>query len=135
MAFLPCLLCGNRLQQRTDKHNKPYFVCDPCGIQLFIRRHQGITRLRDLMRTSERHAIAFQHVGERIFEVQALLSEIDATKAEITKLNDRIGFFFPDEHKVRARDALKPKLDALLKQLDKMCAKHTGFDVSEQDQE
>jgi len=75
------------------------------------------------MRTSERHAIAFQHAAERIFEVQALLSEIEGTKAEITKVSDGIGFFFPDEHKVRARDALKTRLDGLLKQLDEMCAK------------
>jgi hypothetical protein len=111
------------LQQRTDKHDKPYFVCDPCGIQFFIRRQQGITRLKDFMRASERHAIPFKQAAERIFEVQALLSEIDGTKTQITKLNDEIGFFFPDEHKVRARDALKTRLNALLKQLDDMCAK------------
>jgi hypothetical protein len=64
------------------------------------------------------------YAAERIFEVQALLSEIDGTKTQITKLNNEIGFFFPDEHKVHARDALKTRLDGLLKQLDEMCAKH-----------
>jgi hypothetical protein len=123
--FLPCLLCGNKLQKRADKHDKPYFVCDPCGIQFFVRRKQGIERLHNLLSASERHAIPFKQAAERIFEVQALLSEIDGTKAQITKLNNEIGFFFPDEHKVRARDALKTRLDELLKQLDEMCAKRS----------
>jgi hypothetical protein len=123
MEFLPCFLCGNRLQKRTDKHNKPYFVCDPCGIQLFIRRRQGIERLQELLAACERHAIPFEHAAERIFEVQALLTEIDGTKKQITKTNDEIGFFFPDETKIRERDALKTRLDTLLKQLDRMCAR------------
>src|SRR5579864_1351996 len=118
--FLPCFLCGNRLHKRTDKHNKPYFVCDPCGIQFFVRRKQGIERLDNLLRASERHAIPFRHAAEHIFEVQALLSEIDGTKQQINKLNNEIGFFFPDNDKARARDALKTKLDGLLKQLDEM---------------
>ena len=121
--FLPCLLCGNKLRKRTDKHNKPYFVCDPCGIQLFVRRQQGIERLDKLFRASERNAIPFQQAAERLYKVQALLGEIDGTKKQITKLNDEIGFFFPDEHKVRSRDSLKTKLDGLLKQLDEMCTK------------
>jgi hypothetical protein len=124
MSFLPCILCGNNLQKRTDKHSKPYFICDPCGIQFFVRRQQGIARLETLLRASERHAIPFKQAAARIFEVQALLSEIDGTKAQITKLNNEIGFFFPDEHKVHARDALKTRLVVLLKQLDAMCAKH-----------
>jgi len=123
MPFLPCFLCGNKLQKRTDKHNKPYFICDPCGIQFFVRRKQGIERLDNLLRASERHAIPFKQAAERMFEVQALLSEIDGTKAQITRLNDEIGFFFADNDKVRARDALKTRLGELLKQLDEMCAK------------
>jgi hypothetical protein len=122
--FLPCLLCGSKLHKRTDKHNKPYFVCDPCGIQFFVRRQQGIERLDKLLQTSERNAVPFQQAAERLYKVQALLGEIDGTKAQIGKLNNEIGFFFVDEHKVRARDALKTRLDGLLKQLDEMCAKH-----------
>jgi hypothetical protein len=32
--------------------------------------------------------------------VQALLTEIDGTKAQIKKVDEEIGFFFPDEEKV-----------------------------------
>src|SRR5713101_4510464 len=121
MQFLPCFLCGNKLHKRSDKHNKPYFVCDPCGIQFFVRRKQGIERLDNLLRASERHAIPFQQAAERIFEVQAILSEIDGTKQQINKTENEIGFIFHDKDKLRARDALKTRLEALLKQLDEMC--------------
>ena len=43
MQFLPCFLCGAKLEKRTDKNSKPYFVCNPCGIQLFVRRKHGIS--------------------------------------------------------------------------------------------
>jgi len=121
--FLPCFLCGNKLYKRTDKHGKPYFVCDPCGTQLFVRRQQGIKRLNEFMRASERNAIPFQQAAERMYKLQALLGEIDGTKTQIKKLDDEIGFFFPDEDKVRARKALKTRLRTLLKQFDEMCTK------------
>lgn len=42
MAYLPCFLCTTKLEKRIDKNGKPYFVCNPCGIQLFVRREHGI---------------------------------------------------------------------------------------------
>lgn len=42
---LPCALCGRSLDQRADKNNKPYFVCEPCGTQFFIRGAAGRERL------------------------------------------------------------------------------------------
>jgi ribonuclease HI/DNA-directed RNA polymerase subunit RPC12/RpoP len=38
MPVLPCFLCGRMLEKRTSKALKPYFVCDVCGMQIFIRR-------------------------------------------------------------------------------------------------
>jgi hypothetical protein len=124
--FLPCLLCGSKLQKRTSKNNKPYFMCDPCGIQLFVRRKQGIERLDKLLAASARNAIPFQQADERIYKVQALLTEIDGTKTQITQLNDEIGFFFPDDSKIRPREALKNKLRLLLKEFDEMYAQGTS---------
>ncbi len=114
------------MQKRIDKHNKPYFVCDPCGIQFFVRRQKGIERLDKLLRASERNAIPFRQAAERLFVVQAVLSEIDGTKKQIAKLDDEIGFFFRDEEKVRARDALRKRLKTLLNELDEMCAKRAS---------
>src|SRR5206468_3161659 len=40
MAKIPCFLCSQEIRQRKDKNQKPYFICDPCGVQIFIRGRQ-----------------------------------------------------------------------------------------------
>src|ERR1700676_1571194 len=76
MAFLPCFLCGKELEQRTAKSGKPYFVCDPCGTQFFVRRKQGIEKLAYLFRTIREHNLALRHHGQRLFEISATLNEL-----------------------------------------------------------
>ena len=121
MPFLPCFLCGQKLEKRSDKHSKPYFVCDLCGIQLFVRRKHGIDRLDALLKTAEKNEIPFKQAAHRVFQVQALLSEIDGTKAQIKKLDEEIGFFFPDQEKIRAWDALKKRLRNLVGEVEGFC--------------
>ena len=130
MQFLPCFLCGNKLEKRSDKHSKPYFVCDGCGIQLFVRKKHGIELLETLLDSAEKNAIPFKEAAHRVFEVQALLSEIDGTKAQIKKVQEEIGFLFPDEDKTRARDALKIRLNNLVSQLEEFCKEHGGTQSS-----
>jgi DNA-directed RNA polymerase subunit RPC12/RpoP len=45
---LPCVLCGEGLPILFSKRNKPYCVCNSCGIQLFFRGKPGIERLRSM---------------------------------------------------------------------------------------
>lgn len=40
--MFPCPVCTDRREVRTTKKGKPYVVCDPCGIQLFVRGPSGI---------------------------------------------------------------------------------------------
>ncbi len=40
--MFPCPLCSEPCEVRLTKKNKPYVICDPCGIQLFIRGPVGI---------------------------------------------------------------------------------------------
>lgn len=45
---LNCPLCKEKVEIRLDeKHQKPYLICNPCGVQLFIRREDGINRLKN----------------------------------------------------------------------------------------
>lgn len=45
----PCPVCGIALQVRQTKKQKPYIVCDPCGLQMFVRGASGIGRFEGLL--------------------------------------------------------------------------------------
>ena len=45
----PCPVCMEPREVRVTKKKKPYVVCDPCGIQLFIRGPAGITAFTRLV--------------------------------------------------------------------------------------
>src|SRR5215472_9097655 len=51
MTSIPCFLCGSDLPIRTDKNKKRYFICDHCGVQAFVRKSEGISRLEDLLKS------------------------------------------------------------------------------------
>lgn len=120
MPFLPCILCGKNLDQRTDKNGKPYFTCDPCGTQFFIRRKRGMEKLEELIRELNKRGLAIAQRAQSLYEIQAILSEIDGLKSEIEKLDSQIGFLFVDEDKVQARKSLKTRLQGLLMELEEI---------------
>jgi hypothetical protein len=40
--WFPCPVCLKPLDVRTTKRKKPYVICSPCGVQMFIRERSGI---------------------------------------------------------------------------------------------
>lgn len=44
----PCPLCKTSLRIRLSKKDKPYLVCDDCGLQMFVRADRGEKRLKQL---------------------------------------------------------------------------------------
>jgi len=44
----PCPLCGAGAPILTSKRNKPYFTCNSCGVQMFVRGKVGIGRLNEM---------------------------------------------------------------------------------------
>jgi hypothetical protein len=120
MADLPCFLCGKQLDQRTDKNNKPYFICNPCGMQVFIRRERGIQKLEELIRNLKEGMLPLRTHTRVLYEVQAILSEMDDLKAEIKRLDGEIGFFWIDQDKLRARKLLEARIENLLLKLEQI---------------
>ncbi|MCI0625310.1 MAG: hypothetical protein L0387_27315 [Acidobacteria bacterium] len=51
--YFPCPVCAARLEVRITKKQKPYLVCDPCGVQLFVRSRSGIERFAALVDRAE----------------------------------------------------------------------------------
>lgn len=50
----PCPVCSALREVRLTKKDKPYVVCDPCGIQLFIRGPAGIDGFNRLVDRASR---------------------------------------------------------------------------------
>lgn len=44
-----CFLCGRKLEVRSSKKGRPYFICDDCGLQVFVRGDKGISRLAEIV--------------------------------------------------------------------------------------
>ena len=59
----PCPLCGATLDVRASKKQKPYMVCDPCGVQMFVRGTNGIEKLKHLVSRAEA-GNAFERLAE-----------------------------------------------------------------------
>ena len=55
--LFPCPLCGQGLRVKETKKDKPYMVCDPCGMQLFVRNAMGIARFERLVTSAEQRDI------------------------------------------------------------------------------
>ena len=120
MGEIPCFLCGRKLTVRTDKNGKPYLICDPCGSQHFIRRKQGMERLGDLDLYIQRQKTGLAERMESLLQIQARLNEIDTLKKDVERLTEEAGIIFRDQEKLRARDAVQNRIDALLFDLEQI---------------
>lgn len=73
-----CPICLTGIDLKSDKNDKPYLICNDCGVQLFIRGRRGIQRLTEL-------AVLHQPIfssGESIQMDTALTSELAALQKE-----------------------------------------------------
>jgi hypothetical protein len=121
----PCVLCASPLLVRRDKHGKPYFVCDPCGMQLFIRREEGRLRLEAAMAELGKVPKSAQQRPAALLRIRHLLAEIQELAVEIKRLEDRAGFW-GDRDLERQVTALKGRKQSALAELDALCPRAPG---------
>jgi len=121
--MLPCILCGTELEQRTAKNGKPYFVCDPCGTQYFVRGKQGIAKLQQLLRALKQSGATLRGHADTLFEIRAILEELDELQRELNKLDSSMGILRRggNREKSRARKLLNRRAQRLLKDLERIC--------------
>ncbi len=123
MAFIFCFLCSQELRLRRDKHKKPYFVCDPCGVQIFVRGRQGIENLAELIKVLKERDFSFREHARVLYEIQAVLTEIRGLEKELEALDSVFDAFASDRRnkdKERARKSLNARIDTLLLQLERI---------------
>lgn len=122
MQSLPCFLCGRKLEKRLSKNDKPYFVCDACGIQLFIRRKQGIEKLSKLIAELENQDVYLRASSAEYLQIVAILNEISATKAQVKKIEDE-AFIFLNNEQTAAKTALEEHLKTLIFKLENISSR------------
>lgn len=86
---IPCFLCGELLEIKYSKKGKPYFICDPCGLQAFIRREIGINKLREIKtgKTANKNSL----------EIIKLTGDLEKLHEELKTVRENTSFFNSDE--------------------------------------
>ena len=55
--WFPCPVCLKPLDVRTSKRNKPYVICAPCGVQMFVRERAGIAAFETLVEHGQKENV------------------------------------------------------------------------------
>ena len=121
MAKIPCFLCSEELRLRRDKHGKAYFVCDRCGMQIFVRGRQGNENLKQLIETLRERDFPFRQHARVLYEIQAVLTEIRGLEKEIENLDSVFDVFTTNrqrKEKDRIRESLQSRVENLLSELE-----------------
>lgn len=90
--LIPCFLCGNGLEVKNSKRGKPYFICEPCGVQVFIRREKGISRLNELLKSIGKNAVNYSGAQGRVFDLVAQINRLAELKGKLKEIQDKKGF-------------------------------------------
>lgn len=120
ISEFPCFLCGKGVDLRRDKNGKLYFICEPCGLQAFIRRRAGMNRIVALGKEMKRTGAPMQLGQGQFFSFQREVAEIEGLREEISRVDAKIGLFFPDENLVRIKKALVNRLENAIKEIEKL---------------
>jgi hypothetical protein len=89
----PCPLCGVALPVRLSQKEKPYCVCNDCGIQLFIRGKAGIQRLQIMLQPLEPILEDFSSGSV----VVSLYNRLEELKKRRNEFEAKQGIIFRDE--------------------------------------
>ena len=98
--------------QNTVK-GKPYFICDPCGLQAFIRRAKGEERLREWM--EGKGEVFKKKSGGLILE---LITELEGLKNKLGEIEGKRGIF-PDEDTKLIISALEAEIGGVKDRIKK----------------
>lgn len=116
LGTFPCFLCNQPAQVKLDRNNKPYFICEDCGVQSFIRRNKGIHKFKPLLDTSE--AMVIIEPTDTAQDSIGMLDRITFLENKLKELHDKQSLwrqFFPDKRIELVEKAIKDEI----KQLDK----------------
>jgi hypothetical protein len=115
----PCPLCGAGLPIRTSKREKPYCICDLCGVQMFVRRKAGIARLHEMANAG----ILISGKKESASHGINLLNRLEQLKLQKSELQWKRGIIFVDENVENAIRIVDVEIEKVERELGKTARK------------
>lgn len=112
----PCPLCGMSLEIRLSRVEKPYCICDACGIQLFFRAKLGIVRLHEIIKSETLIASP----GPNFTEATILYNRIQQLRARKKELQQKQGLIIRDPDLDNAILAHENEIARVQAELDKV---------------
>jgi hypothetical protein len=83
-TLIPCFLCGNGLEVKMSKREKPYLICDWCGVQTFIRGKRGIKSFNEYKAALKGGGIIT--TGKNNLQITSLINCLAELKAKLRQL-------------------------------------------------
>lgn len=120
---IPCFLCGKYVLVKDTKRDKPYFICDDCGLQVFIRCKPGIIRFNRLLGQYRNRPGTFVDQDQRIYrylQILSRISELEKRREDIEDSQSLVDFFSSDSHKEQAIKNIKREINNAKSQLRNM---------------
>jgi hypothetical protein len=111
----PCPLCKMALPVAISQKQKPYCVCNVCGIQLFFRGKVGIKALQQLL---EKETPIKDEIPGATLAV-SLYNRLEQFKQDRQKLENKQGIIFRDEDLDNAIAAIDGEIKRLQSDLKK----------------
>lgn len=99
-TLIPCFLCGNGLEVKMSKRDKPYLICDWCGVQTFIRGKRGIKSFNQYQAALKSGGIIA--TGKNNLQITALINSLAELKAKLRQLEgfpNVFTYLIPEEQK------------------------------------
>ncbi len=115
----PCPLCGAGLPIRASKRRKPYFTCNLCGVQIFIRGKAGIARLRQMANAG----ILVSGKRESSSYGIQLYNRLEQLKLQRGELTWKRGIIFADENVENAIRIVDAEIEKVEGELAKLAGK------------
>ena len=125
--YIPCFLCFNSCPIKYSKRNKPYFICDHCGIQTFIRRDKGIELFNRLIQFIQGNSGISTNSGlnrpesiwliNQLITLQGKLKQIQGEQEKLNLFESNSGLEASEKLIKKEIRVIEEKIEGLFKQI------------------
>jgi len=114
---IPCFLCGRILKVKLSKNEKPYFICQQCGLQAFVRYTAGIRKLTKLLDTLGEGFLDSQNNALQVLTTVSRLNRLEKRSGELQESRSLADFVFGNEDHEHAQKLLDKQVKIAKRQL------------------